>query len=158
MKDMKKYKKLMLEKRMMSVALIAVMLMSSMIIFRPSEIFAAKKYNPSGAWRGTNEVVGGLLSISMYTSPDGGDVVGNWELDNFYGHTEGVIKKTSNKNQYKLIYAFGMDENNAGPTYFVLKMKSNKKLKLTVRKYDYKTEWKESGFLGIFELSKRYQS
>jgi hypothetical protein len=157
MEERKKYKKVVSEKRMTVFGFLIAALVSSMIILSPSDAFAAKKYNPSGKWFGANEVVGGALSISMYTDNDG-EIVGNWELANYYGFEEGIIKKTSKKNQYQLINAFEMNENNAGSVCFVMKMKSNKKLKLTPRKYFYKDEWKQAGFSGTFKLSQRYKS
>ena len=117
MEERKKYKKVVSEKRMTVFGFLIAALVSSMIILSPSDAFAAKKYNPSGKWFGANEVVGGALSISMYTDNDG-EIVGNWELANYYGFEEGIIKKTSKKNQYQLINAFEMNENNAGSVCF----------------------------------------
>lgn len=155
---MRNRKQSIIKKQILALSLIFALILSSASGLKSLEVSAAARYNPSGAWRGTNEVAGGLLSISMYTSEDGGNIVGNWQLDNYYGHSEGIITKTSDKNKYKLVYAPGMDETYAGSTYFIMKMKSNKKLKLTARKYDSKAEWSSMGFNGIFKLSQRYKS
>lgn len=159
MKTGKKHIKFFTGKYFAAIALIFTLIISSMVILKPSEIYAAKKYDPSGEWRGKDQIVGGLLSISMYTDIGAEDtVVGSWTLDNYYGHSEGIIKKTSNKNKYKLVFTLIASGSTTGPTYFTMTMKSNKKLKLTPKKYDSKTEWRNAGFSGTFKLSQRYRS
>ncbi len=115
-------------KHILSTALTLLIIISSIAtISKPSEAYAAKRYNPSGEWLGKNEALGGSLEISMYSDVEDDDtVVGNWRLSNYFGYSEGVIKKTSNKNKYKLVSVSLKSGRSSGPTYFTMTMKSSK--------------------------------
>lgn len=157
MKQRKKFKEFRIIKHIISITLAFMLIFSTIFVLNPSKAFAAKTYNPAGRWMGTDEMAGGMLEISMYSDPEG-KIVGNWELSNMYGHSEGIIKKTSTKNKYKLVYAFMKDEKNAGDVYFIMKMKSNKKLQLIPKAVVEKSEWKNTGYSGKYKLTERFRS
>lgn len=143
-------------KIIVSMVLAASLILGSFVFVKPQAV-QAKTYNAAGEWTmvdgdGSNWV----LTISMFTSPDSGNLVGNYTFtcgmllgtrlySPFYVNGD-VYKISSNKYKCK--------SDNAS---FTIKLTSNKKLKL-IKNKSTKNITGELNPNGKYKLTKRYRS
>lgn len=144
-------------------SILAVVLVLGSIVFVKPQAVQAKTYDASGEWtmidgNGSNWV----LTISMFSSHDSGKWVGNCTFtcgmvlgtrpySPFY--VEGKVYKIS-ANKYKCKVGAPYVENNAS---FIIKLASNKKLKLSKTKSTKKITG-ELNPNGKYKLTNRYRS